>query len=161
MTTLDPALDKLRSKELSFWCFIETYIHSEAVRITELFDVASDDITAYNIWDELPHWEDIYCRVSVYSWDFWLNHIKNILWHPLTRGRIQLLMVGMEATLTEKMILNGVWIEEVEIVGWLYRIFKENTLYDQTEIERMTSPKRPELRELLIKFAEYIYLYNW
>lgn len=151
MTTLDPALDKLRNKELRFWCFIETDIHSEAVRITELFDVASDDITAYNIWDELPHWEDIYCRVSVYSWDFWLNHIKNILWHPLTRGRITYLAQ-----------IHSDWWDLDNISSQVLDIFDDNReLYDQNELQRMTSPKRPELRELLIKFAEYIYLYNW
>jgi len=139
MTTLDPALDKLRNKEVSFGCVVKS-------RGTEYIFLTRQD--------ESYH--------TVATLDFRMFTVRGdklddeIIWHPLTRGRLCHLgypklwnnkVHSREDTRCEEMWKLLINIEDLLL---------DMQSFDKTEIERMTSPKRPELRELLVKFAEYI-----
>ena len=118
---LDPELDKLRNKELSFWC-------------------------AYTNWSLKVAWE--YTRYTdwLHPWD---KEDKVIIWHPLTWWRIcHLLWAWIN--------LNTKNIQSLISTRWsMVAIFDYNSdLYDQNELQRMQSPYRPELKELLIKFSD-------
>jgi len=147
MTTLDPALDKLRNKELSFGCMMR-----KKDRLWYLIYVQSS-------YKSLILW-----------WTYWiwnstaqLNMVAEeyIIWHPLTWGR--LCHLGYPKLLNNKVhSREDTRCEEM----WKLLINIEDLLldmqsFDQNELQRMQHEKRPKLRELLIKFAEYIYLYNW
>lgn len=75
-----------------------------------------------------------------------LRKMRNLNNDPLTWGRITYLAQ-----------VHSDWWDLDNVSSKILDIFDNNrALYDQNELQRMTSPKRPELRELLIKFAEYI-----
>lgn len=134
MITLDPALDKLRNKELSFWLHFSLWNYDWVV-ISEWWEVR------WKRWLQLE-----WLRRQVFL------EQAEIIWHALTWGRIEYLSNGRWKYTEE-------WFDDNRFNSWQDIVTLLDTdprLYDQTEIERMTSPKRPELRELLVKFAEYI-----
>ena len=129
---LDPELDKLRNKELSFGC-----------RITVQFDWQVTYIDKINYL--LENWN---CRTVGPSVE--RNIISNN-WHPLTWWRIcHLLWAWIN--------LNTKNIQSLISTRWsMAAIFDYNSdLYDQNELQRMQHEKRPELKVLLKQFAEYI-----
>ena len=70
-----------------------------------------------------------------------------IIWHPLTLGRIYKLWYDhFMATGSDIIYQMQCIMTDIQAI-WLA---------DKTEVERMQHEKRPELRSLLIKFAEYI-----
>lgn len=65
-------------------------------------------------------------------------------------------MVQLEPKLEtmDSVMLLVAW-ETNTCVG-LYRFFKKYLLYDQDELQRMQHEKRPELKNLLLKFWDYL-----
>lgn len=121
----------IADKTLSFWCLLTWWL---------IFDTKQSVMTEYD--EKFDNWPEILP--------------EEIIWHPLTWWRIQLLMVNMEPSLEKRIKSNGLDIEELDLVWWLYKIFKENLLYDQNELQRMEHEKRPELKKLLMQFADYL-----
>lgn len=144
MTTLDPQLDKLRNKELSFGCYykevdgdcLSDWLYATFFSYRVIAEIYYDA-------DWLPYIGNYLDVVGV--WDDFTNEPERsitIIWHPLTRWRIFKLHRTHEA-----------W----DAYNDLHRFFCEyEELADKDETERMTSPKRPELRELLIQFSNYV-----
>lgn len=142
--TLCPELDKLRNKELSFWCYVyATVPYVNWTTLTDTFIVKNAQDSHVRFWKDLLvmpilwAWNSIVCESDV-----------KILGHPLTRGRIyyvyktKLIFIKSLSTRTA--------------YGDIQFIFNSNPeLYDQNELQRMLSPHREKLKELLIQFAYY------
>lgn len=137
---LIPELDKLRDKKLSFGCVLE---------LTE----------EYRSWFiTLPKWENVlYAWFENKYWTVikidkvgdnpqWMIKYK-ILWHPLTRWRIEHYYRN-----------NGTDYKYTLIYIQIHTRFENSrkTAYNQSELERMQHEKRPELKELLIQFSNYL-----
>lgn len=133
---LDKSLDKLRDKTLKFWCVLE---------LTE----------EYRSWYiTLPKWENVlYAGFENKYWTVihidrvadnpqWMIKYK-IAWMPLTRWRIEYLHQTKNNDTDEYWSIHELFLFNPE-------------LYDQSELERQTHEKRPELRELLILFSNYL-----
>lgn len=73
----------LSDKTLKLGCVVRSKTHW-IVTITEIFDVCSDDIIEYKIWDPFPHWEMLFMRYKTYSWDVSLDNIIEVIWNPIT-----------------------------------------------------------------------------
>lgn len=126
---LDKELDKLRDKTLSFGCVIFE---------KSWWDVNYHRITTAKKQDNLEYtcecwWYEIF-DISEY----------NIIWHPLTRWRIDHLDDNIEN------------IDSYNICRYIWARLRESHLLDKTEIERMQHEKRPELKELLVLVSNYI-----
>lgn len=72
------------------------------------------------------------------------SHIYKVIWHPLTRWRIDHLDDNIEN------------IDSYNICRYIWARLRESHLLDKSEIERMQHEKRPELKELLIQFSNYL-----
>lgn len=76
---------------------------------------------------------------------WWTMPVSNkILGHPLVRGRIEHLDDNIEN------------IDSYNICRYIWAILRESHLLDKSEIERMQHENRPELKELLIQFSNYL-----
>jgi len=147
---LCPDLDKLRNKELSFWCVIrcewkESYILWHHINRTR---IPSADEYCYKIMSLKLRWEDISSNYNNFEW-------YDILWHPLTWWRIEHLS---DLHWTEQMHPNATLDAIQEQYDTIHMIDIFLTWYflkDQNELQRMEHEKRPELKELLIQFASY------
>lgn len=138
MTELMPELDKLRNKELSFGCYI-SYSENWHNYVEKII-----------FHDDFPHvfdWvDDLYCTDSDYT----------IIWHPLTRWRICYLHQSLQK--------RDDWYDHPDLsekhpntlLEGMYYLFDTYGLYDQNELQRMQYEKRPELKELLIQFSNYL-----
>lgn len=84
---LERIYDVIADKTLSFGCVIKSKLHW-LVTITEIFDVCDDDIKEHVLWNGLPHWEQLYLRYKMYSWNVSLNDIKSVIWHPVMIGDV-------------------------------------------------------------------------
>lgn len=160
MTTLDPQLNKLRNKELSFGCVISYQWNDFRIQ-------GVDD----GEWQD-GEWNIIRCLIIGSGRPMLKDWSYSIIWHPLTRGRIlttynQAFRDNNETLISYTKDTSNIdkRYRELSKKNWalvatihqIESIFNEDfVLYEQNELQRMTSPKRPELRELLVKFAEYI-----
>ena len=135
-TMLDKSLDKLRDKTLSFWCVISIYDND--------YDLHECRI----IWN---HYKDY-----VFTTDIWIvGEALNIIWHPLTRWRIEYSRRSITKKIIEYNIQDDYPLRLMydEIRRFLNRNYE---LYNQSELERMQSPHREKLKELLIQFSNYL-----
>lgn len=141
---LDKNLDKLRDKTLSFWCKIIDKTHSFFWKsVPEEMIIVSKSMEFYETdWVYLLH----------YRWNPTVNFpIEDILdgekceiiWHPLTRWRIEYLHHTKNNDTDEYWSIHELFLFNPE-------------LYNQSELERMQHEKRPELKELLLKFSNYL-----
>ena len=141
---LDKNLDKLRDKTLSFWCKIIDKTHSFFWKsVPEEMIIVSKSMEFYETdWVYLLH----------YRWNPTVNFpIEDILdgekceiiWHPLTRWRIEYLHHTKNNDTDEYWSIHELFLFNPE-------------LYNQSELERMQHEKRPQLRELLIQFSNYL-----
>lgn len=123
---LDKELDKLRDKTLSFWCVVDIWRQwpNPLIRCLTIW---------YNKYKDID-WEYIYEEFCP----------DNIIWHPLTRWRIDHLDDNIEN------------IDSYNICRYIWARLRESHLLDKSEIERMQHEKRPELKELLVLFSNYI-----
>lgn len=153
---LSPELDVLRNKELSFWC-VAMYINLK-------FHVRDEIITVYNV-DNTENWivdiieimsghtyKNVYTSKEI-SNNNWSddNYIYNIIWHPLTRWRIEYLVTNHKASPDEnKDLLYRICINKILDIFTF-----NNKLFDKTELERMQYDKRNELYPLLVEFSTY------
>lgn len=155
---LDPDLDKLRNKELSFGCVIDTAIYEkEQITITSLFDVCWS-IEKFTIWDRLPHWEKIYCRVLEYGWNFGIDNIYNTIWHPLTRWRAERMgMKAMSPDIKDEVETYIDRFESVKKIMFDIRIILSSYhLIDKNELQWQAHEKRPKLKDLLKQLSDYL-----
>lgn len=83
----------LSDKTLKLGCVVRSKTHW-IVTITEIFDVCSDDIIEYKIWDPFPHWEMLFMRYKTYSWDVSLDNIIEVIWSPVTLEDVLFMMNG-------------------------------------------------------------------
>lgn len=145
---LDKELDKLRDKTLSFWCKIIDKTHSFFWKsVPEEMIIVSKSMEFYETdWVYLLH----------YRWNPTVNFpIEDILdgekceiiWHPLTRWRIEHYYKN-----------NGTDYKYTQIYIKIRTRFENSRekAYNQSELERMQHEKRPELKELLIQFSNYL-----
>ena len=160
---LDKTLDKLRDKTLSFGCILN-----------------------YSKWpnQNIQHRIVDTNALLTYDKDKWLfehefeyKYVPNIdyiiIWHPLTRWRIKLLFIKSfneniklwaEYSKDAPRFIDERYYENANIRNRiialeesLQNIFEDNIeLYDQSELERMESPHRPKLKEILIQFSNYL-----
>lgn len=123
---LDKELDKLRDKTLSFWCVVDIWRQwlNPLIRCLTIW---------YNKYKDID-WEYIYEEFCP----------DKIIWHPLTRWRIDHLDDNIEN------------IDSYNICRYIWARLRESHLLDKSEIERMQHEKRPELKELLLKFSNYL-----
>ena len=124
---LDKELNKLRDKTLSFWCFIKEYPWESML---------------WAAWWTFRSWSKQDSEDRVYD---------EILWHPLTYWRIYSLSYKLRSTKSWK-VADEILYNKTDIE----RILKEKDLIDKTELERQQSPHREELKELLLKFSNYL-----
>ncbi len=153
--TLCPELDKLRNKELSFWCMLEL---NEKAGMSWYIQRWNNFILLSNNAPKLyvKHWN------TVDQEEIFIHDVKNIIWHPLTRGRIIHLSETIEVwpwkrgdmdTMDERVANIEKW---VSIFGSIKIFLANHKLYDQNELQRITSEKRPELKKLLVEFSKYL-----
>lgn len=146
---LDKELDKLRDKTLSFGCRVIDKTHSFFWKsVPEEMIIVSKNMEFYETdWVYLLH----------YRWNPTVNFpIEDILdgekceiiWNPLTRWRIY----SLRFKVNKQSILIDVW-NTVDNIWCLLSIMD---MFDKTEIERMKSPHREELKKLLIQFSNYL-----
>ena len=133
MTTLDPKLSKLRNKELSFWCYCAGNKIISGIRTYGIYVLTRWFTMLYSI--ETKQDEPVYADTL------------EIIWHPLTRGRI------WQMWYNQFLEDGGNVIDTMQCI-WLD--LQSMWVADKTEIERMQQPKRPELRELLVQFSNYL-----
>lgn len=127
MTELIPELDKLRNKELIFWCIIYQDYLQKYFTVTKVYD--EDNIATVE--------SDLHTQ---------LNEVE-VIWHPLTAWRIRKLWYD-NFTITGSNIIHTMQCIMMDIQAmWLA---------DKTEVERQRHDKRPELKELLIQFSNYL-----
>ena len=122
---LDKELDKLRDKTLSFWCVVDIWRQwpNPLIRCLTIW---------YNKYKDID-WEYIYEEFCP----------DNIIWHPLTRWRIE--------------YLHHTKNDNTEEYWYILSLLRDNPeLYNQSELERQTHEKRPELKKLLIQFSNYL-----
>lgn len=119
---LIPELDKLRDKTLSFWCKVLL------VWWWYLVLVNKEKFSLYDTedWNRIDSW-----------------NIDLIVWHPLTRWRIEYLHQTRNNDTDEYWSIHELFLFNPE-------------LYDKSELERMQSPHREELKKLLIQFSNYL-----
>lgn len=135
-----PELDKLRDKTLSFWCILK-YTTWPNQHIQHRI-VDSNALLTYD--------KDKWLFEHEYEYKYIPTTEYKIIWHPLTRWRI------------EHCYRNNYPDRDVHkyttIYAKIYKWFEHNreTAYNQSEIERQTHEKRPELKELLIQFSNYL-----
>ncbi len=157
---LIPELDKLRNKELSFWCRVIDKTHSffwksvpeEMIIVSKGMEFHETDWVYFGILHY--RWNDI---VNFLTKDILYGEKYEIIWHPLTRWRLSKIF-------REKKILEikSNWTKIIDENFWkLYYLIKlrfDNNvyMYDQSELERMQHEKRPELEKLLIQFTNYL-----
>lgn len=133
---IDSELDKLRNKEKSFWCYV--------------FQKARWEVNYYRaVWFE---WTKVEC------WWFELYDIEdyNIIWHPLTRWRIEHLFRNNKPA-------DPDWTSCIPYrfdkcyrdIGFCLNEMWE-TAYDQNELQRQLHAKRPRLKGLLKQFSDYL-----
>lgn len=170
---LDKELDKLRDKTLSFWCllkFKEEQLHEwyGTVFLYKYVRQWSSSSEWYD-WGRVSEWQ-LQCS-NMRNWEFkiiWLRDRNtmyrspdeeweyicdelvekyfDILWKPLTRWRITYLFQT-----------NEDWWDKDYIASKILDLFEDSKeLYNQSELERQTHEKRPELKELLIQFSNYL-----
>lgn len=131
---LDPILDKLRNKELSFWCFIKE-----------------------NPWDT-PLWATWGTFRYGSKADTEDRSYDTIVGHPLTRWRICHVYNKLEWHCSDydEEKYDSFQYEVRDAFVDMEILMDNYSLYDQTELEWQKSEKRPELRSLLIQFSNYL-----
>lgn len=133
--TLCPELNKLRNKELSFGCLVGIK------ETTKRFWAWGDEWCLRYVNDE-----GLTC--SDYNWEWGsVEPITTIIWHPITWWRVQHLY---RETKQERDF--NYYDCKNKIEQWLV----DNKCFDQNELQWMESPHREELKELLIKFSNYL-----
>lgn len=139
MTELIPELDKLRNKELSFWCIYRILWYDETIdRSGVIFKQTRDEW----IWKTIDDGWDVRD-----AWFIEWREREQIIWHPLTAWRIWKLWYDSFA-ITGSNIIHTMQCIMIDIQAmWLA---------DKTEVERQRHQKRPELKELLIQFSNYL-----
>lgn len=130
---LDKELDKLRDKTLSFGCVIFE---------KSWWDVNYHRITTAKKQD---NWE--------YTCECWWYEIfdiseYNIIWNQLNRWRICYLYHESDNWYNQNKDHTINSIQDILINNYI--------MLNQSELERMQYEKRPELRELLIQFSNYL-----
>lgn len=130
---LNKELDKLRDKTLSFGCVIfeKSWWEVNYHRITTVKKQDNWEYTCECWWYEI-------FDISDY----------NIIWHPLTLWRIYHIYWNVNQ-----------WNRDLafyEVRHAIEQWLVDNNRLDKSELERMQHEKRPELRELLIKFSNYL-----
>lgn len=145
---LEKSLDVLRNKELSFWCHINVNFYDNkhfnslgirpwVVTYNKKFILIDKQ---WQVLDELQ----------------WIRPFSDedkfeIIWHPLTRWRIEYLVTNHKASPDEnKDLLYRICINKILDIFTF-----NNKLFDQTELERMQHDKWNELYPLLVEFAWY------
>lgn len=139
---LDKELDKLRDKTLSFWCLLNVsfYDNEEHKYLWKYISCVLNN-NRFAVVDELIDYKNsLYWLWEFTKEDEWIE----IIWHPLTRWRIDHLDDNIEN------------IDSYNICRYIWAILRESHLLDKSEIERMQHEKRPELKELLIQFSNYL-----
>lgn len=133
---LNKELDKLRDKTLSFGCVIfeKSWWEVNYHRITTVKKQDNWEYTCECWWYEI-------FDISDY----------NIIWHPLTLWRI-------EHYYRNNYPINKPVHKYITVHTQIYRWFESNreTAYNQSELERMQSPHREELKKLLLQFSNYL-----
>lgn len=157
---LTPELDKLRDKELSFWCYVYAMSNNNDDWVMKnTFIVHKTENSLHKFWKNL-----------LIIWWRWYREVYEsnveIIWHPLTRWRIN--QLEMDICMSEYKDYNDsvewtevmldFWLsgEITPIVAKIEHILLYKWLWDKSEIERMKHEKRPELKELLIQFSNYL-----
>lgn len=146
---LDKELDKLRDKTLSFWCLLNVsfYDNEEHKYLWKYISCVLNN-NRFAVVDELIDYKNsLYWLWKFTKEDEWIE----IIWHPLTRWRI-------EHCYRDNYPINKPVHKYITMRTLIYRWFESNreTAYNQSELERMQHEKRPELKELLLKFSNYL-----
>lgn len=163
---LDKELDKLRDKTLSFGCFVN-WIEWDARECLRF--ICNEEEKSY---------QPRRMHVNSDEWSFmmpeeWFDY--EIIWHPLTYSDIKFHIQWENSSYSSRlcwpdrsdprdMEKDPHWIETLNeskdfniLCNKIEELFYAfPSLYKMTELERQAHEKRPELKEFLIQFSNYL-----
>ena len=122
--------DKFADKTIQLWTIVISDSYGNVV-VTEIFDICDDNIKSYVIGEQTPHGEPLDVRYKTWSGNVGIEDIKQVIWLPLTRGR-----------LTQEVEYTATNDDIIRIVDKLQRNLKvrrmlDKTIYDRVQIEEI------------------------
>ncbi len=132
----------VRDKTLSFGCYISSpswiFIERKDKSTFNYYDINCDSVWWWNL---------IKYKHRTNNIEYWKN--IEIIWHSINWWRIEHVYMNVDKEKRFDRLF-------IELKHQMFKWIVDNNLIDQSELERQTHEKRPELKSLLMQFSNYL-----